>query len=188
MDIDIDFQTSFSPSTIFKHAVKASMVVDEELKPHQAGYYFQQIPRDRITGLAAIPYEKAEELGYIKIDFLHLALLNEIKSKQQLRELMDKEPDWNLLLDEDIVKHLFQIGKHFDIIQKVKPKSVQQLADCIALIRPGKKQFLKSYLKNKDAIRPLLYAKPEAGGYYYKKPHAVAYALTIIAQLNIINK
>lgn len=186
MDIDIDFPTNFDPLDYFENAVRASMVSDGELKKHTVGVYFQNIPKDKMTGLSAIPYQEAEELGYTKIDFLHLAILDSVSSKQELRELINKEPNWDLLMIPSIVQRLFQIHKHYDVVQTVNPRSVQELADVIALIRPGKRFLLELYKENPNKVRPILYAESE--GYYYKKSHAVSYALTIVLQLHLIEK
>lgn len=186
MDVDIDFRTDFDPLTIFEDAIRASRVQDGELKPHPAGIYFQNIAKDKITNLAAIPYQQAEEQGYFKIDFLHLSLLDNFENKDEIRVLLDKEPDWVLLQSPDTVTKLFQLHRHFELVSQVRPQSVQELADCIALIRPGKRHLLKAYLKDRDAVRGELYTKPDDGRPYYKKPHSVAYALTIVLQLHLI--
>jgi hypothetical protein len=109
-DIDIDFPTNFVLQKIIPTAVRASMVVDNELVKHPCGHYFQTIPVDSVTDLAAIPYKEAELLGYTKIDFLHLALLNDVQSKAQIRQLISKEPDWTMLHDTTIVSQLFQLS------------------------------------------------------------------------------
>lgn len=185
MDIDIDFKTSFDPTRIFDQAIPASMVKSNDLVKHPCGHYFQSIPVDPVTKLAAIPYEEAEVLGYFKIDFLHLSTLDHFSSKEQIRELIKLEPDWSLLLIEDNFPKLFQIGKHHQLISVVQPKSVQELADCIALIRPGKKHLLNQYLRNKAATRKELYRRSD-DGYYFKRSHAISYALTIVLQLHLI--
>lgn len=186
MDVDIDFQTDFDPLDYFKNAVRASRVQDGELKKHNAGAYLQTIPVDKMTGFAAIPYTEAQELGYFKIDFLHLSFLDHFNSKEEIRVLLKKEPDWILLQSPDVVSRLFQLHNHFELVVRVKPKSVQELADCIALIRPGKRYLLDAYIKNRIAVRPELYRKPDDGRAYYKKPHSIAYALTIVLQLHLI--
>lgn len=186
MDVDIDFNTDFDPLTVFPHAVRASRVQDGELKKHNAGIYFQNIPKDGITGLSAIPFKDAEELGYFKIDFLHLSLLDKFQSKEEIRILSKTEPNWLLLQSPDAVSKLFQIHNHFDLVVRAKPQSVQELADCIALIRPAKRQLLEAYIKDKDTIRPLIYKKPEDGRNYFKKAHSIAYAITIVLQLHLI--
>ena len=186
MDVDIDFQTTFDPLDYFEEAVRASMVKDGELKKHPAGAYFQNIPKDKITQLAAIPYQQAEELGYFKVDFLHLSILDEFENKKEIKVLLKTDPDWLLLQSPSVVSKLFQIHNHFDIVSKIKPQSVQELADCIALIRPAKRHLIDAYIKDKSLIRQELYRKPEDGKYYFKRGHAIAYALNIVLQLHLI--
>lgn len=185
MDIDIDFPTSFDPLTIFG-GVRASMVKDGRLVKHPAGVYLQNIAVDPITRLSAIPYDKAEELGYFKIDFLHLHVLDNFSSKDEIRQLIKIPPDWSLLENKQVVETLFQISNHYNILKQVKPKTIQELADCIALIRPAKRHLLKEYTENKEEIRKSLYTRPDNDQYYFKKGHAISYALTIVLQLHLI--
>lgn len=184
MDIDLDFRTDFDPLEIFE-AVRASRVQDGKLVKHNVGVYFQNIAKDPITDLAAIPYEEAEEIGYFKIDFLHLNVLDAFESKKEIKALLNKDPDWLLLLHRDVVEKLFQINKHYDTISQVSPRSIPQLAECIALIRPAKRHLLQAYLKDPDAVRDEIWRKPEDGQYYFKKSHATAYAMTIVLQLHL---
>lgn len=187
MDIDIDTPTSFNPLTIFD-AVRASMVKDGKLRPHPCGVYFQRIAKDPITQLAAIPHEQAEQLGYFKVDFLHLNILDYFDNKHQIRTLLQKQPNWDLLLDKQIVSKLFQLHNYADILAEIRPRSVIELADTIALIRPAKQYLLAKYINTQDRqkLREELYAKPVDGGYYYKKSHAISYASNIILQLHLI--
>lgn len=191
MDVDIDFRTDFDPLDIFENAVRASRVHDGELLKHNVGIYFQHIPKDKLTGLAAIPYKEAETFGYFKIDFLHLSLLDNFESKDEIRALLKKEPDWLLLESPDAVSKLFQLHTRFELVSRVKPQSVQELADCIALIRPSKVKLVNSYVESKtkgtvSEFRNILYAKPTDGKQYFKRGHAIAYALTIVLQLHLI--
>lgn len=186
MDIDIDLPSDFDPLEHFDTAIRASMVKDGIIKKHPVGVYFQHMAEDKISGLSAIPYEEAEELGFLKIDFLHLTLLDHFGSKEEIQQLLKVEPDWLLLQRPDVVRRLFQIHQHFDVIARVRPQSVQELADCIALIRPAKRGLLEPYLKDKEAVRPHLYTKPENDRYYFKHGHAIAYALNIVLQLHLI--
>jgi len=66
MDIDLDLKTDFDPLDLFD-VVRASMVKNDKLAKHNVGVYFQSIPVDSMTGLAAIPYQQAEEAGYLKL-------------------------------------------------------------------------------------------------------------------------
>lgn len=187
MDIDIDFQTTFTPTSIIPKAVRASMIKEGVLSPHPCGFYLQDIPVDLETNLAAIPHDVAGDYGFFKIDFLHLSLLDRVKSKDHVRELASRDPDWKMLLDRSIVEQLFQIHKHYDVVSQLAPRSVIELADAIALIRPAKKHLIGKYIKDRNGVRNELYTKPSNGGYYYKKSHAVSYALTIVLQLNLMN-
>lgn len=186
-DIDIDFQTTFDPRHLMKQAVPASMVKNNMLSKHPCGHYFQAIPVDEVTGFAAIPYEEAEVLGYFKIDFLHLSLLDKFQSKTQIRQLLQQEPDWSILQDPLQVPKLFQIHKHEKLLRRVKPTTVQELADCIALIRPGKRGLVEDYLRNKAETRKSLYTNDETG-YSFKRSHAISYALTIVLQMHLISQ
>lgn len=185
MDIDIDLKTTFQPLEYF-NIIQASMVKDGKLVKHPAGVYFQNMPLDKISGLAAIPHKEAEKLNYFKVDFLHLGLLDNFESKSEIRALLKMEPDWSLLESQNVVETLFQIRRHFDIVNEIKPSCVLTLADTIALIRPAKRNLLYAYIKKPEIIRKQLYLKPESGKYYFKKSHAIAYALTIVLQLHLI--
>ena len=184
MDVDIDTPTSFNAAALFPW-VRASIVKDDELHPHPCGIYPQHIPTDDLTGLSAIPYKNAEDLGYFKIDFLHLNVYNHFQSREEIEQLLNLEPDWNILTDAESQKKLFQLSKHGDILNAIQPKSVEELADVLALIRPGKKQLVKLYKIQRAATRRILYAKDETG-YSFKKSHAIAYALVIKLQLLLI--
>jgi hypothetical protein len=192
-DIDLDFQSDFVCQDIFPEAIQASMVNKKnELIKHPCGQYFQDIAIDSVTQLAAIPFEEAEILGYFKIDFLHFSPLNIIQSKQEIRELSNKEPDWNLLQDEENVKKLSHIGKHYELIEKVNPHSVNDLSAILALIRPSKRYLIPQYINTKSEKRYLLekelYAKPKDGKMWFKKGHAISYALTIVIQLHLLEQ
>lgn len=187
MDIDIDLRTDFDPLALFPAAVRASMVKSDELVKHPAGVYMQTMPKDRITGLAAIPYEQAEQLGFTKIDFLHLSFLDNFESKKEIKVLLETEPDWYLLESAEVVQKLFQLHRHYELVCQVKPRSVIQLADCIALIRPFKRKLLKVYLKEPKIVREnFLYKREEGDKTSFKRCHAIAYALTIVLQLHLI--
>lgn len=186
MDIDLDFPSNFDPHKLFD-VVQASMVKSGELIKHPCGVYFQFIPKDKLTHLAAIPYEEAEELGYFKIDFLHISVLDYFESKNEIRTLLKIDPDWSLLEREEVVQQLSQLHKHFKVVNQIKPRSIQEIADCIALIRPSKRYLLTNYLKNRELYRIELYTRPkEKDAIWFKKAHAVAYAHNIVLQLHLI--
>jgi len=184
-DVDIDFPTSFKPTSIFDWT-RASIVKNGYLSPHPCGVYPQRISVDPVSKLSAIPYEQAEKLGYFKVDMLHLGVYDHFSSREEIEELLKIEPDWGLLLVPTEQKKLFQLSNHGEVLNVVKPRSVEELADVLALIRPGKKQFLKLYQAQREVCRRTLYAKDESG-YAFKKSHSVAYALVIVLQLHLIS-
>lgn len=186
MDIDIDFPSNFDLSKIVKDATPASMVKKGELVKHPCGYYLQTIPIDPVTKLAAIPYDRATEFGYFKIDFLHLSLLDGFTSKQEIKDLLKVDPKWDLLTDPIVVPKLFQLHRNHALLVKVKPQSVQEIADCIALIRPFKRDYLEPYLLDRNKVRPYLYRQDGEDKSSFKRSHAIAYALTVVLQLHLI--
>jgi len=187
MDIDIDVTPSFKAKDYFPKWVQASVVRDGKLTAHPVGVYPQKMAVDPYTGLAAIPYEEAEELGYLKVDLLHLNVYEHFKSRLEIEELLKKEPDWTLLQLPSTWPKLFQLAKHGELLQKIKPKSIEELADCMALIRPGKKTLLGLYMKERDACRKVLYAKDD-DGYSFKRSHSLAYSLVVVLQLHLIEQ
>lgn len=182
-DIDIDVQSTFDPSTLF-NVVKASRVQDGKLLKHPVGVYFQNIPADPVTGLSAIPHEHTDDYRYFKIDMLHLHILNLFDSKEQIKSLLRKAPDWDILKHESNVVKLFQLSKHFYLVNKMNPRSILDIADCIAIIRPGKRILLDKYIADRVNTRKLLYQKTSDSD--YKRSHAVAYAHIVILQMHLI--
>jgi hypothetical protein len=90
---------------------------------------------------------------------------------------------WELLEHEDIVKELFHIHNHYDIVQTMKPQTVEQLAAVLAIIRPAKRHLLG---KDWDTVLSSVWEKPTDGSYYFKHAHAISYAMAIVMQLNKI--
>jgi DNA polymerase III alpha subunit len=187
MDIDIDTPSTFDPLKVFgARAVRASMVRNDELVPHVCGVYLQDVPTDPQTKLCAIPYDKAADYGCFKVDFLHLSIYDKFTSRADIKELIKIQPDWQLLQIPSVVQKLFQLAKHHDVLVKLKPSSVIELADCLALIRPQKRYLLDLYVRDRALARTMLYTKEGAEGYGFKKAHAIAYAYVIVLQLHLL--
>lgn len=187
MDIDIDVQSTFDPLKVFKHWTRASVIKNNELTPHPCGVYPQVIPIDPFTELSAIPYNAANDLQYLKIDFLHLQVYDNFKSRKEIDDLLKIEPNWALLQDKSTWPKLFQLSKHGEMLASLKPSSIHELADCMALIRPGKKNFIGLYKKSPAEARKILYAKDETG-YSFKKSHSLAYSFVVWLQLHLIEQ
>ena len=84
------------------------------------------------------------------------------------------------------VLKLFQLAKHYDLLQQIKPSSVEEIADVLALIRPGKSTLLGLYLKDKVVARKMLYLSSE--DFSFKRSHAISYALVVVLQLHLIEE
>lgn len=155
--------------------------------PHPCGVYPQEICRDPFTDFAAIPYDQAEDLGYLKVDFLSLHLLKSVTNRDEIEKFVSLEPNWTLLQLDSVHPKLFQLAKHGEMLKLLKPKNLLELSDCMALIRPGKKTFVGLYHKNREAGRKILYAKDDTG-YAFKKSHALAYSFNVVIQLHLIEQ
>ena len=181
-DIDIDFVDRQSALDCFKY-ITASRIEDGKLVKHNTGVYMQEVPVHAPTNLCAIPYKDAEQAGYFKIDFLNVAIYDGVKDEDHLEKLMNKEPLWELLEQEEFVNLLFHLNGHADICRQMKPKTVEQLAALLAVIRPAKRYLIG---KPWNTVLNEVWIKPSDGSYYFKKSHAVAYAMAIVVQMNLI--
>jgi len=181
-DIDIDFLDRDQALKLFNHTV-ASRLDQGSLVKHNTGIYLHDVPVDPITGLCSVPYDEAENLNYFKIDFLNVGIYKGVRDEEHLIHLMNQEPLWDLLEQDEFVNLLFHLNGHGDIIRKTRPTSVEQLSAVLAMIRPAKR-----YLIGKDwtTIMKEVWTKPETGDYYFKKSHATAYAVAIVVQMNLI--
>lgn len=185
-DVDIDIPPGININKLFPTAVAASMVQNGALCKHPCGYYFENMPVDCLAdvSMAAIPFRQAEQQGYTKIDFLHLNILSQFQNKEEVRSYSSKQPDWRLLQDKHIVEQLFQLSNSWEFIKAIRPSSVIELADVIAIIRPAKRNLLQSYLINRDQVRPSLYKQDSDDKTSFRRSHAIAYAKVVIMQLN----
>jgi len=180
-DIDIDFADRSKALSVLKH-IKASRY-DKELVAHNTGVYLHSVPIDPVKNLCLINYNEAEDLGYFKIDFLNVGLYNGVTDEEHLIRLMNTEPLWDLLQQNDFTDLLFHVNGHGNLLRQMKPSSISELAMCIALIRPGKKYLIG---KTWTEVAAEIWKKPTNGDYFFKKSHAVAYATAIVVQMNLI--
>jgi hypothetical protein len=181
-DIDIDFVDRDAALTLFKH-IKASRVDNTKLVKHNTGVYFQNVPVNAVTGLCAVPYNEAEDKGYFKVDFLNVGIYKGVKDETHLIQLMETEPLWDLLEQDDFVNLLFHVNGHGGILRQMKPQNVEQLAAILAMIRPAKRHLIG---KDWKTVMKEVWTIPITDEYYFKKSHAVAYATAIVVQMNLI--
>lgn len=181
-DIDIDFTDRDSALKLFKH-VGASRVENNRLVKHNTGIYMHRVPVNATTGLCAVPYDTAEQREYFKIDFLNVGLYQGVKDEAHLVNLMNQEPLWDLLLQDDFISLLFHVNGHGSILREMQPNSIEQLAAVLAMIRPAKRHLIG---QDWPTVMSQVWIKPTTDEYYFKKSHATAYAVAITVQMNLI--
>lgn len=182
-DVDIDIGTTIDRGA---YGIRGFVYNEktEKTSPHPSAVYLEDVPLDRLTGLSAIDYKYGDLAGFYKVDLLNNKSYVMFKSKDEILEYMHKPVDWNNFMREDLVKKLPHIGNHFDVVQMVKPKSIHDLADVLALIRPGKSHLLDYYMEDKLSTRINLYREPINEQNYFKKAHAISYAVMIVTVMN----
>ena len=178
-DIDIDVSNR---SKVLEHFASSDASLDG-LKKHNTGVYFTDIPVNPITNTSSIDYKEAEDRGYFKLDILNVSLYKDIKSEDHLNTLLGKEPLWDLLTEPEFSNQLFHVGEHSSVLQKTRPKNIEQLAAVLAMIRPAKRNLIG---KSWPDIMKDVWTTPSDGSYYFKKAHAVAYAHAVVVQMNLI--
>ena len=141
------------------------------------------MPYNPITKLSTIDYKEAEDRGYFKIDFLNVSVYEGVKDRKHLLELMETEPLWDLLEQDDFTQLLFHVNGHGSILRQSKPKSIEELAAVLAMIRPAKRYLIG---KEWSTVMTEIWKKPEDDEYFFKKAHAVAYAMAVVVQMNLI--
>lgn len=181
-DIDIDFFDRSQVLKLLTYRTAMRHHRNENIK-HNTGIYFQEIPHDPFNNTACIDYKLAEARGYFKIDFLNANVYEGIKSEQHLISLLNTDPNWDLLEYPEIVDQLFHINGHYDIIKKLKPRSIEQLAAVLAIIRPAKRHLLDS---DWTTIEEEVWKVSENDDYFFKRSHSIAYAAAIVVQLNAL--
>jgi hypothetical protein len=182
-DVDIDMANREDFLRLVNHVPASIKNADGIYSKHNTGVYFQTIPTFPLEGYSSIDYETAEEEGWFKVDILNNGIYKDIKDEAHLTQLMETEPLWDLLQHEEFVSKLFHVSNYAKILAQYKPTSVEELAMILAIIRPGKKHLIG---RSWDDISKDVRAKPIDGSYYFKHSHAVAYAVAIVVQMNLI--
>jgi hypothetical protein len=180
-DVDIDFADREQILKLIP-SVPAMQHDGNSYRKHNTGVYFHNAPINPFTGLATLDYKTAEEKGWFKIDLLNVGIYSQFVDNEQIDKLLELEPVWELLEYDDVIKELFHIHNHSDIVKKLKPKSVEQLAAVLAVIRPGKRHLLN---KTWAEIEKEVWVKTD-DSYSFKRSHAIGYAMAIVLQLNLL--
>ena len=178
-DIDIDFADRDIILSQLNHRVAKL----DTGKKHNTGVYVTECPHNPVDNLSTIDYKTAEDRGYFKLDFLNVSIYKDVKDETHLISLMNKEPLWELLEHKDFLDQVFHVSGLSDLLKQLKPTSVEQLAATLAIIRPAKR-----HLADKDwqTIMKEVWTKPTNGEYYFKKAHAMSYAVACVVHMNLI--
>jgi len=177
-DIDIDF----ADRTPALEGLRYAFAVDRGRKRrrHGSGVYFHDIPVDPIDGWAVWDHKEAERRGYFKLDFLHNSIYAPVRDTAHL-DLLMRDPPWEAFEHSAIVHQLAHVSNHFDIVQMIHPTSIEDLAVVLALPRPGKLHLIG---RSRAEIDQEIWLPSKT--YYYKRPHAIAYAMAVVVQLNLM--
>ena len=182
MDIDIDFFDREQALKLFNHT-QASRIDHGEIKAHNTGIYVTSIPTDVRNNLATIDYKTAEDRGYFKIDFLNVGIYKDVRDENHLKHLMETEPLWDLLEQDKFSDLLFHVNGHGTILREMKPRTVEQLAAVLAMIRPAKRHLIG---QSWETVLKEIWVKPDNDDYYFKKSHAFSYAIAVIVHMNLL--
>ncbi len=178
-DVDIDFADREQVLKLVAHTAAMQKEGSKERK-HNTGVYFHHVPTNPFTGLSTLDYKQAENTGWFKIDLLNVGIYGNFSSNEQIDELLDKEPIWELLEHREVIQQLFHIHNHSDTVIRMKPRNIEQLAMVLAVIRPGKKHLIG---RSWSEIEKEVWTKTE-DVYSFKKSHAIGYSAAIVLQLN----
>ena len=178
-DIDIDFADRDIILSHIEHRVAKL----NSGKKHNTGVYATEIPHNPVDNLSTIEHKTAEERGYFKLDFLNVSIYKDVRDEAHLQELMEKEPIWQLLEHKDFVDKVFHLSGHDSLLKQLKPTSVPQLAATLAIIRPAKRHLAN---ESWETILKEVWTRPTNGDYFFKKAHAVAYAMSVIVHMNLL--
>lgn len=184
---DIDIDTPDRNKLLNKVAhVPARVNIKGKASRHNTGVYFHQVPQDPFTKWCSLPYDQAQQMGCYKIDLLNNHVYAGVKNSVHLQRLMRTPPMWQLLEHEEFVQNLAHVNQHADLVKKLRPQSVQQLAMVLALIRPGKRHLVhQCHQQGWHSIEPEIW-QPTSDSYSFKKSHAISLAWTIVIQINLL--
>lgn len=178
-DVDIDFADREKILALVDHTAAMQKDGTKDRK-HNTGVYFHHVPVNPFTGMSTLDYKQAEAAGWFKIDLLNVGIYSSFESNEQIDQLMSEEPVWELLEHREVIQQLFHIHNHSDTVIRMKPRSIEQLAMVLAVIRPGKKHLIG---RPWSEIEKEVWTKTD-DVYSFKQSHAIGYAAAIALQLN----
>jgi hypothetical protein len=178
-DIDIDF----ADRDIILSQITHRVAKLDSGKKHNTGVYVTEIPHNPVDNISTIDHKIADDRGYFKLDFLNVSIYKDVRDEKHLSDLMSKEPMWELLQHDEFVDQLFHLNGHGSILRQTCPTSVEQLAAVLAMIRPAKRHLIG---QDWTTIMEEVWTKPTNDEYYFKKAHAVSYAMAVVVHMNLL--
>ena len=181
-DIDIDLADRDQLLKLIAHTPAR---LESQGKRHATGIYVTEIPRDALNGCAAIDYQQAEQRGYFKIDLLNQSVYQLVRDETHLEAMMSKNPPWDRLWQEpQWCSKLVHIGNYHDLLDTMRPDSIQRMAAFISVIRPGKAHL-------RGCPWPEVFASvwdgDDSRGFVFKKAHAISYAHLVVLHMNLLD-
>ena len=180
-DIDIDVPNRDAVLSLIQYTAARQT----NGKKHNSGIYVTDIPRDPISGCAALDYETAESRGYFKIDLLNMSVYSLIRDPAHYEQMLAATPPWDRLWnDSEWAKQLVHIGSYTELLKSMQPDSIPRMAAFISVIRPG-----KAHLQNQSWAKVFesVWDGDLSRGYVFKKAHSLGYAALVALHMNLLN-
>ena len=179
-DIDIDVNKKVDRRDYGK-PVPIVNYEKQKILPHPSGIVLDDIPVDPDSGMVPFDYKILDDMKLTKVDLLTNHSYDVFHKKEDILNLVDKIDtiDWDWFQDNDFTEKLPHLKGNSHYLNFLHPKSVEELADVLALIRPGKIHLMDEYLVKRRAMDNRIYSRPTNDKMYMKKSHAIAYAVMI---------
>ena len=185
-DIDLDFADRDQALALIPHT-PASQWREGQLVKHNTGVYVTPVPRDPVLGVCGLDYETAEDLGYIKLDFLNVSVYQQVTDPAHLDRLLNTVPDWKRQTDRKFVEQVVHISNHWDLLQRMPEPldSVYRMSMFLSIIRPAKRHLAG---KPWSEVAKTVWDKPQDGSYHFKRAHSTSYAHLVVVHMNLIKE
>lgn len=185
-DIDIDCASRDQALVGVNHVAASLHNRTGRLDKHNTGVYFHNVPQDPVTGLCSVPYKQAEQRGFFKIDVLNVHVYEKVRNEAHLVALMNAEFNWDLLEHAEFVSMLIHLHNQADLVARLKPHSIHDLAMTLALIRPGKTHLINKCIQQGfHSISDDIWRQTD-DKFAFKKSHATGYAMLVKVHAQIL--
>jgi hypothetical protein len=188
-DVDLDVKRRDLAISSLRDYVQASQINKGKMVAHNSGVYFQKIPVDPTSGLAAFPYKIAEEIGYFKIDLIPNHVYDLVESNEELDALLAAPVDWGWFQDERFFKsddkryQLTHLSGYHHLCVMYPPKSIEDVAYLVAIKLPGKVHLIGQPWAT---VKKEMWIKNADDAYSFKKSHSVAFAMLVVLHAQLI--